>query len=132
MLAPHHIPFQRHAFRIFLLFAVFTFVAWLWHPAPDRVRSMWADRYSGKHPIDHLIHNAQTEFDAVLAKQTHDLHAGAAAYRERRGRHPPPGFDAWYKYAQEHNAVIVEDFWDQIYHDLNRSEERRVGKECRN
>jgi len=122
MLASHRPPLQRHAFRIFLLFAAFACVAWLWHtPTPDRVRSMWMTGagYASSHPIDYLLKNANTEFDAVMARRTKDVHAGATAYRERRGRHPPPGFDAWYQYAQDNDAVIVEDFFDQIYHDLN-------------
>lgn len=72
----------------------------------------------GSHPIDHLIDSANKQFDEMLSRESHSLNEAAAAYRKRRGRHPPPGFDAWYKYAQERNAVMVEDFWDQIYHDL--------------
>ncbi|KAF3763422.1 family 90 glycosyltransferase [Cryphonectria parasitica EP155] len=70
------------------------------------------------HPIDRLIENAQKEFQDTLAGESHSLAEAAAAYRKKRGRHPPPGFDQWYKYAQERNAVMVESFWDQIYHDL--------------
>lgn len=70
------------------------------------------------HPIDTLIENAAKTYDDLLAKESKDLKSAAAAYRERRGRHPPPGFDAWYKFATENNAVMVEDFFDQIYHDL--------------
>ncbi|KAH8903367.1 hypothetical protein BR93DRAFT_865817, partial [Coniochaeta sp. PMI_546] len=73
---------------------------------------------AGTHPIDTLIEKAERDFSAVLAKESHTLAEAAAAYRERRGRHPPPGFDLWYKFARENNAVIVEDFWDQVYHDL--------------
>lgn len=70
------------------------------------------------HPIDTLIEKAEKEFAEVLKKETHDLKSAAKVYRERRGRHPPPGFDDWFKFAKDNNAVIVEDFFDQIYHDL--------------
>ncbi|KAL2131699.1 hypothetical protein VTI74DRAFT_4718 [Chaetomium olivicolor] len=70
------------------------------------------------HPIDHLITAAEKEFTTLLSRETHTLAATAAAYRARRGRHPPPGFDKWYAFAKHHKAVIVEEFWDQIYHDL--------------
>lgn len=70
------------------------------------------------HPIDELIENAEQTFQNLLKKESHSLASAAAAYRERRGRHPPPSFDAWFAFAQENNAVIVEDFFDQIYHDL--------------
>lgn len=70
------------------------------------------------HPIDLLIANADKQFAEILSRDSQSLQEAAAAYRKRRGRHPPPGFDTWYKYASERNAVMVEDFWDQIYHDL--------------
>ena len=71
------------------------------------------------HPIDHLIAEAKKEHDALLSKETKDLHDAAQAYRDRRGRQPPPGFDVWFQFAQNHSTIIVEDFWDQIYTDLN-------------
>ncbi|KAK1569677.1 capsular associated protein [Colletotrichum navitas] len=70
------------------------------------------------HPIDTLIKEAGETFDGLLKKESKTLTDAAKAYRERRGRHPPPGFDAWFQFAQDHRAVIVEDFFDQIYHDL--------------
>jgi hypothetical protein len=70
------------------------------------------------HPIDTLIEAAETTFSDLLKKESHDINTAAAEYRKRRGRHPPPGFDVWFKFAQENNAVMVEDFFDQIYHDL--------------
>jgi hypothetical protein len=70
------------------------------------------------HPIDTLIKSAESTFKDLLKKESHDLPSAAAEYRKRRGRHPPPGFDDWFKFAQENGAIMVEDFFDQIYHDL--------------
>jgi hypothetical protein len=72
----------------------------------------------GHHPIDELILKARAVYNEVLGKQSYDLTSAARQYRRRRGRHPPPGFDRWFKYAQSQNAVIVEDFFDRIYDDL--------------
>jgi len=72
----------------------------------------------GAHPIATLIDEADKTFEDLLRKESHSLNSAAAAYRTRRGRHPPPGFDAWYAFAQENGAVMVEEFFDQIYHDL--------------
>jgi hypothetical protein len=83
------------------------------------VGTIYGNEAEESHPIDHLINSADVEFADILTKETHDVKAAAAAYRKRRGRHPPPGFEAWFELAQENNAIIVEDFWDQIYHDLN-------------
>lgn len=73
---------------------------------------------SNSHPITTLIHEAEQVSSHLLSKQTHDLAAAAQTYREVRGRHPPPGFDVWYDVAKRHDVIMVEEFWDQIYHDL--------------
>lgn len=70
------------------------------------------------HPIDHLIQAADAEFAALLQKQTSTLHDAAEAYRQRRGRQPPPNFDLWYRFAQNTSSLIIEDFFDQIYTDI--------------
>ena len=70
------------------------------------------------HPINKLIYDAQLNFAEMLSKETKTIEQAAQAYRKRRGRHPPPGFDLWFEFAQNNSAVIVEDFFDQIYHDL--------------
>lgn len=73
------------------------------------------------HPIDHLIQQADNELAALLDKvdrEKQNVKAAATAYRERRGRQPPPGFDKWFEFAQSKSSLIVEDFFDQIYADL--------------
>ncbi|OAX81116.1 hypothetical protein ACJ72_04545 [Emergomyces africanus] len=74
--------------------------------------------FSSPHPINSLIWKAEAEWQRLLDRQTLDVKAAAKQYRLRRGRHPPPGFDEWFKFAQKHDAVIVEEFFDQIEHDL--------------
>ncbi|KAK5193229.1 hypothetical protein LTR96_005041 [Exophiala xenobiotica] len=68
--------------------------------------------------ISQLIVDANNTFTDLLAKQTMTLEDAAEAYRLRRGRHPPPGFDKWWDYATANDAIIIEDFFDQIHHDL--------------
>ncbi|KAF2184499.1 glycosyltransferase family 90 protein, partial [Zopfia rhizophila CBS 207.26] len=70
------------------------------------------------HPVDRLIAAAEIEFAKTVKRESKTVNDAARAYRKRRRRHPPPGFEAWYNYAAEHGALIIEDFWDQIYHDL--------------
>ncbi len=72
-----------------------------------------------EHPIEKLIIYAQAEQGRLLSRQSHDLSTAVMRYQERRGRRPPPDFDAWFNYAQEHDAIVVEDFFDRIYDDLN-------------
>jgi len=89
------------------------------HVGPLVVSTPWGSTISaGGHPIESLIRRAEKEFDDKIATASTSVAEAAKAYRERRGRHPPPDFDRWFAFAQEKNAIIVEDFWDQIYHDL--------------
>ncbi len=65
-----------------------------------------------------MIFDAQNKFAEFLRKETKTVEDAAQAYRKRRGRHPPPGFHEWFEFAQARGAVIVEEFFDQIHHDL--------------
>lgn len=106
-----------------------TLVYWLYSAQPlvqkvDRIRPLDAVTRPPvsrllQHPIEKLALKAYAEQGRLLSRQSHDLSTAANHYRERRGRHPPPGFDAWLSYAKQHDAVVVEDFFDRIYHDLN-------------
>jgi len=71
-----------------------------------------------RHPIDDLIGKANEDFERLTSKQISNITEAANAYRQRRGRHPPPRFDEWFKFAQSKNAVIIEDLFDRIYDDL--------------
>ena len=70
------------------------------------------------HPIDNLLNRSIQSWRTLFTKRTHTLADAAAAYRRRRHRHPPPQFDKWLAYAQEHGCIIIEDFFDQIYRDI--------------
>lgn len=86
------------------------------------------------HPIDRLMRDADARFDAMLSHESRSIAEAASRYRERRGRHPPLGFDVWYDYARANDAVVVEEFWDQIYHDLEpfwALDPRQIRKEAR-
>ncbi|KAM3450559.1 hypothetical protein MY3296_006022 [Beauveria thailandica] len=72
-----------------------------------------------EHPITYLISNATAHFENILSEQSYTLHDAAKRYRQRRGRHPPPGFDVWFKQAMKDEAIIVESFFDRIHHDIN-------------
>jgi hypothetical protein len=55
---------------------------------------------------------------SLLSKQPTNQSFAVEAYTRARGRNPPPGFDKWFKFAQKHTATVVEEIFDQIYHDL--------------
>lgn len=104
------------------------------HLPKGELVSSWSST-RGKHPIDTLIQEAEREFERLLSKETRDVSAAAARYRERRGRHPPPGFQVWFEFAKQHNGLMVEEFFDQIHHDLSPFwgvEPRQIRRESKN
>lgn len=70
------------------------------------------------HPVEELHQRAQQHLAQLLEKETGSLEEAEEAYIRRRGRRPPPGFDKWFQYAQSHGVILVEDFWDRIYDDI--------------
>ena len=70
------------------------------------------------HPISTLIHDAGRRCQELLAKRSFTIEEAAARYRERRGRHPPPGFDVWFAQAQKDDAIVIEEFFDRVHHDI--------------
>ena len=82
---------------------------------------LWASRSShvSYHPIDMLIYDAQSTHEAFVgqASTSKTLAEAVKTYRERYNKHPPPGFDHWYRYATERNSLIIDDF-DSVYRDL--------------
>nr|POE56427.1 beta-1,2-xylosyltransferase 1 [Quercus suber] len=124
------LPFQflppNHGTRLILIAILCAAIVWLlqaqvygaigfghaWTEAPHSSEA-WT------HPIEGLIAEAEREFERLIQQETFTLHDAAEAYLSRRGRPPPPMFDIWFEYAQNRSAIIVEDFFDQIYTDLN-------------
>ncbi|MCJ1457874.1 hypothetical protein MMC28_008243 [Mycoblastus sanguinarius] len=71
------------------------------------------------HPIDLLIRKGRVQWQTWYrqASTSESLAESAAEYQIRYQRHPPPGFDAWYRYAKERSSIIIDDY-DSIVGDL--------------
>lgn len=112
------LTFSHLAVAVILLLGIGNVVLWrdpdFWGPPPGVVKTL----HVRKHPIERLMLEAKRHHDTILDKQSTTLDDAAAKYRTRRGRHPPPGFDAWFQGAKDANATIVEDYFDRIYKDL--------------
>ncbi|KAF4584052.1 lipopolysaccharide-modifying protein [Ophiocordyceps camponoti-floridani] len=131
MLLPHCLfPSKRRGFK-WLLLVLTVFVLLLWPLAFDGALALrrqmkqtatvtaWKPAgVDGNHPIDDLIRDANLRFEALLQKRSTSLAQTTQRYLDRRGRRPPPGFDAWYEAAERSNAVVVEDFFDRIHDDI--------------
>ncbi|KAJ6436682.1 Lipopolysaccharide-modifying protein [Purpureocillium lavendulum] len=79
----------------------------------------WTAKNTYAHVLDHLIRDSNSRFQKLLGARSITVEEATAKYRERRGRHPPPGFDVWFAQAQKDSAIVVEEFFDRIHHDLN-------------
>lgn len=62
------------------------------------------------HPIENLIIKAQADFNQLINRQSKSLSEAETEYQRRYSRHPPPGFDKWFSFAQERQSVIIDDF----------------------
>jgi hypothetical protein len=85
-----------------------------WHYGEDR-EQLWEP--SDAHPITLLMRKADEAWRAYEEGRSTTFTAAVRKYRNKYGRHPPPGFKDWYQYARERNVHNVDDF-DQIMDDL--------------
>jgi hypothetical protein len=69
------------------------------------------------HPIPKLMADARQSFDDKIRRQSRTLSQAVAEYERRYKRLPPKGFDEWFEFAQENNAVIIDEY-DQLGRDL--------------
>lgn len=71
------------------------------------------------HPIDWLMSKAEKQSSdwETQASASQNLAESVQEYQRRYQRHPPPGFDAWYRYATARNSVIIDDY-DTMMEDL--------------
>lgn len=63
------------------------------------------------------MEDAEEKYRQKLARQSPTLKAAVAEYRRRYKRHPPRGFDTWWKFAQEHGVKLVDEY-DGMAEDL--------------
>ena len=69
------------------------------------------------HPISLLIQEADKKWRKYEDGRSTSFRQTVRTYRRKNGRHPPPGFKEWYKYARRRNVHNIDDF-DQIMDDI--------------
>jgi hypothetical protein len=62
------------------------------------------------HPVETLGLQATDIFNSVLKSQSKDNKSAIAEYRKRYSMEPPPGFDAWFQFAKQHQSPIIDEF----------------------
>ncbi|KWU47161.1 glycosyltransferase family 90 protein [Rhodotorula sp. JG-1b] len=71
----------------------------------------------GRHPIHVLIDRAEKKWKEKVERQSRTLSEAVREYKHRYRRNPPKGFDDWWRFCEENN-VQLRDEYDQINHDL--------------
>ncbi len=69
------------------------------------------------HPIAALMKEADDRWQEYVGSRSTTFKQTVEKYRNKFGRHPPPGFKKWYKYARTKNVFNIDDF-DQVMDDL--------------
>ncbi|MCJ1230634.1 hypothetical protein MMC12_007308 [Toensbergia leucococca] len=69
------------------------------------------------HPIAKLMKEADTSWREYDESRSITFKETVSKYRRKYGRHPPPGFQAWYQFAREKNVHHIDDF-QQVMDDL--------------
>lgn len=69
------------------------------------------------HPISLLMTEADKSWRAYKNSRSTTFRQTVDKYRNKYGRHPPPGFKEWYRYARKKNVYNIDDF-EQIMDDL--------------
>ncbi|KZS99159.1 hypothetical protein SISNIDRAFT_448018 [Sistotremastrum niveocremeum HHB9708] len=71
----------------------------------------------GRHPIYDLMERAEKEWNDKLQRQSMTLEDAVLEYKRRYARLPPPGFDRWWRYAQDHHIQLIDEY-DKITESL--------------
>ena len=69
------------------------------------------------HPIAQLMEEADQAFRVYEGGISANFRQTVEKYRSKYGRHPPPGFKEWYKFARKKNVFNMDDF-EQVMDDL--------------
>ncbi|OAQ96711.1 hypothetical protein LLEC1_04918 [Akanthomyces lecanii] len=65
---------------------------------------------SREHPVDILMRGANAQFSGLLHRQSKSFEDAQIEYRRRYRIDPPPGFEAWYKFAVANQSPIIDEF----------------------
>lgn len=105
------LPEKARAKSILWIFALTSLMPYLSNELSIRhAQSSSQLTYPERHPVQILIRNAQNDFETMLQNQSKNLTDAREEYRRRYNLDPPPGFDAWYEFAESHSSLIIDNF----------------------
>lgn len=63
-----------------------------------------------EHPIPKLMAEAELQFRERLSRQSGTLAQAVAEYKKRFKRDPPRGFGDWWKFVQDNDVLMVDEY----------------------
>ncbi|RSL68731.1 hypothetical protein CEP54_002659 [Fusarium duplospermum] len=113
----HLVPGQLKGKSILWAFSLISLLPYL--------SNMWAIRNaqpslfsssgaSPAHPVERLVRHATESLEQLLQNQSKTYEAASDEYRRRYHQEPPPGFEAWFNFAESNQSPIIDEY-DMIY-----------------
>ncbi|KAJ4145599.1 hypothetical protein LMH87_004445 [Akanthomyces muscarius] len=101
---------SRSSLWVFMLVTLIPYAANMF--AIRRAESAVQHTFGGnrEHPVDTLMRGANAQFSGLLHRQSKSLADAQTEYRHRYKIDPPPGFEAWYKFAVANKSPIIDEF----------------------
>lgn len=98
----------------FFLISLLPYLANVWAIRNAQPSSLNSSGASPVHPVEALVRHATDSFEDLLRNQSKSYEAATDEYRRRYRQEPPPGFDAWFRFAESNQSPIIDEY-DMIY-----------------
>ncbi|RMJ08764.1 hypothetical protein CDV36_011627 [Fusarium kuroshium] len=98
----------------FFLISLLPYLSNVWAIRNTQPYSLNSSGTSPMHPVEALVRHATENFEHLLRNQSKGYEAASDEYRRRYHQEPPPGFEAWFKFAVSNQSPIIDEY-DMIY-----------------
>ncbi|KAJ4137187.1 hypothetical protein NW768_002768 [Fusarium equiseti] len=108
----------RAVFWLFLSVSIVPFVynEYIIHQAQSAALKAFSE--AQPHPAEVLSRQATQNFEGLLRNQSQTYETAVNEYKRRYAIDPPPGFDGWFRFAQQNQSPIIDDF-DIIHNSIS-------------
>ncbi|EEU45334.1 uncharacterized protein NECHADRAFT_69762 [Fusarium vanettenii 77-13-4] len=113
----HLVPGQPKGKSIlwgFFLLSLLPYLSNIWAIRNAQPSSLNSSMAMPVHPVEALVRHATGNFEQLLRNQSKSYEAASDEYRRRYHQEPPPGFDAWFRFAESNQSPIIDEY-DMIY-----------------
>ncbi|RSM13608.1 hypothetical protein CDV31_005778 [Fusarium ambrosium] len=113
----HLVPGQlkgKSLLRGFFLISLLPYLSNIWAIRNAQPSSAYSSGTLPVHPVEALVRHATDSFEHLLRNQSKSYEAASDEYRRRYHQEPPPGFEAWFKFAESNQSPIIDEY-DMIY-----------------